>query len=135
MKSYYSLRWQVLERDNFTCQYCGQYAPNVLLEVDHVTSVADGGTDDLDNLKTSCWACNHGKEFALCGLRSKKPTHKMTPYRQNGMLEIIAQENGVSTTELQQRLFISRTNADTILYRLRVKGLIVRRQEKWYLTK
>jgi 5-methylcytosine-specific restriction endonuclease McrA len=55
------VRWQVLARDAFTCQYCGRRPPEVSLEVDHRISVADGGTDDLDNLFSACTECNRGK--------------------------------------------------------------------------
>ena len=60
-RNWYRLRFEVLERDKFQCQYCGQYAPNVRLEVDHILAVSDGGTDALENLRTSCFACNQGK--------------------------------------------------------------------------
>lgn len=33
----------------------------VVLQVDHVVPVAEGGTDDMMNLVTSCWECNSGK--------------------------------------------------------------------------
>ena len=59
--NWYRLRFEVLERDKFQCQYCGQYAPNVQLEVDHILPVSDGGTDILENLKTACFSCNQGK--------------------------------------------------------------------------
>jgi 5-methylcytosine-specific restriction endonuclease McrA len=62
---YLKLRFQVLQRDHFTCQYCGAHAPDVKLEVDHVITVADGGTDDVDNLVTACYACNRGRGDAL----------------------------------------------------------------------
>jgi hypothetical protein len=55
------VRWQVLARDAFACQYCGRRPPEVSLEVDHRISVADGGTDDLDNLFSACTECNRGK--------------------------------------------------------------------------
>lgn len=55
-------RWQVLERDNFTCRYCGRSVPDVVLEVDHVVSRFDGGSDLEDNLVTSCFDCNQGKK-------------------------------------------------------------------------
>lgn len=58
------LRWEILERDDFTCQYCGQRAPNVPLQVDHRIPVADGGTDDKTNLATVCWSCNQGKSYS-----------------------------------------------------------------------
>lgn len=59
---WYTRRWEILQRDNFTCRYCGQFAPNVVLEVDHVTPVCEGGDDSPDNLVTSCRSCNRGKE-------------------------------------------------------------------------
>lgn len=54
-------RFEVFKRDSFTCQYCGKSAPDVILEVDHIIPVAQGGTDDLFNLITSCRDCNRGK--------------------------------------------------------------------------
>ena len=54
------IRWQVFARDSFTCQYCGRRPP-IVLEVDHRTSIANGGDDDIDNLVTSCADCNRGK--------------------------------------------------------------------------
>lgn len=55
------LRFEILKRDNFICQYCGRSAPDVPLHVDHVVPVAGGGTDDPLNLITSCSECNGGK--------------------------------------------------------------------------
>lgn len=55
------LRWQILQRDNFTCQYCGRRAPDVVIEVDHIIPVVKGGTNDPLNLITACYQCNHGK--------------------------------------------------------------------------
>lgn len=54
-------RFAILERDNFTCQYCGRGAPEVKLHVDHIVAVARGGTDDESNLLTACRDCNFGK--------------------------------------------------------------------------
>lgn len=55
------IRFEVFKRDSFTCQYCGRMAPDVVLEVDHIVPVADGGTNDIMNLVTSCHDCNSGK--------------------------------------------------------------------------
>ena len=55
------LRFDVFRRDKYVCQYCGACGPKVELEVDHVIPVARGGTDDMNNLKTSCFDCNRGK--------------------------------------------------------------------------
>lgn len=55
------LRFKILSRDNFACQYCGAKAPDVKLEVDHIYPVGKGGTSREDNLATSCVSCNCGK--------------------------------------------------------------------------
>jgi hypothetical protein len=55
------VRFEVFKRDEFACQYCGATPPSAILEVDHIDPVANGGTDDLDNLITACFACNRGK--------------------------------------------------------------------------
>lgn len=55
------LRFEVFKRDSFRCQYCGRSAPDVILEVDHIIPVAEGGKNDLLNLITSCRDCNRGK--------------------------------------------------------------------------
>ena len=44
------LRFEVFKRDNFTCQYCGRMAPDVVLEVDHINAVANGGDNNILNL-------------------------------------------------------------------------------------
>lgn len=54
-------RFEVFKRDSFTCRYCGRKSPEVVLEIDHITAIANGGTDDTVNLTTSCWSCNRGK--------------------------------------------------------------------------
>jgi hypothetical protein len=55
------LRFEVFKRDSFKCQYCGQCAPDVVLNVDHIDPVANGGGNEIENLVTSCFACNSGK--------------------------------------------------------------------------
>lgn len=55
------LRFEVFKRDGFQCQYCGATPPAVVLHVDHVIPVADGGKNHIDNLITACAPCNLGK--------------------------------------------------------------------------
>ena len=59
---YQKTRFHIFKRDNFRCQYCGKSSPEVVLEVDHVVPVSKGGTNDFDNLITSCRECNRGKQ-------------------------------------------------------------------------
>lgn len=56
-----SIRFEVFKRDGFKCQYCGRTPDGVVLEVDHIHPLAEGGTDDIENLVTACWDCNRGK--------------------------------------------------------------------------
>lgn len=58
-------RFDILKRDDFTCQYCGKKTPEVILEVDHVIPKSKNGSDDPENLVTSCFDCNRGKGAEL----------------------------------------------------------------------
>lgn len=58
------VRYEVLARDDFACQYCGAIAPQVQLHVDHIVARALGGSDKPENLVTACSACNLGKSAA-----------------------------------------------------------------------
>ena len=68
-----SMKDNILKRDNYTCQICGiskafldefcyGLGDYLLLEIDHIESVANGGTGkDEDNLQVLCWRCNRKK--------------------------------------------------------------------------
>lgn len=52
------LRWEVWERDDFTCRHCGARRN---LTVDHVHPERKGGGLELTNLQTLCGSCNSRK--------------------------------------------------------------------------
>ena len=54
-------RINVLTRDRFTCQYCGQKLPMKLLNFDHVIPRNRGGKTVWENIVTSCYPCNSRK--------------------------------------------------------------------------
>lgn len=54
-------RFEIFKRDEFTCAYCGQTPPAVILHVDHIVPVSKGGDASLLNLITACSKCNMGK--------------------------------------------------------------------------
>jgi len=47
---------EVMENDNYTCQYCHKRGGK--LTIDHQLPVSRGGTDDRKNLCTACHRCN-----------------------------------------------------------------------------
>lgn len=53
------LKDEILARDNYTCQCCGRVGGK--LELDHIINLAQGGTDDKDNLQILCHACHKQK--------------------------------------------------------------------------
>jgi HNH endonuclease len=55
------IRFAVFKRDGFTCQYCGAHPPDVILEIDHIEPISEGGSNDESNLATACTSCNRGK--------------------------------------------------------------------------
>lgn len=64
------LRFTVLSRDEFTCQYCGRKPPEVRLEIDHIIPWSKGGKTEQGNLRTACEDCNSGKRDRTegCGM-------------------------------------------------------------------
>lgn len=52
------LRWEVWQRDDFTCRQCGSRAD---LAVDHIIPESKGGPLELENLQTLCRSCNSRK--------------------------------------------------------------------------
>ena len=77
-------RFEVFKRDSFTCQYCGQKAPDVILNIDHILPVKEGGTNELLNLITSCFPCNNGK-------RARKLDDNSVVARQRDQLQYVQQ--------------------------------------------
>ena len=67
------IRLKVLNRDAWTCTYCGESAN----EVDHVYPKSKGGEDTLDNLVAACRRCNIKKKDAVfLGLASTPPAFR-----------------------------------------------------------
>lgn len=54
-------RFLILQRDSFTCQFCGSRPGNDRLQVDHLIPSSQRGSDHDNNLTTACDRCNNGK--------------------------------------------------------------------------
>ena len=50
-----NMRWEIWERDNFTCRNCGSRRR---LSIDHIIPVSKGGQTIKENLQTLCTSCN-----------------------------------------------------------------------------
>ena len=49
-------RRNLLHRDNYTCQYCGDRRHD--LTIDHIVPRSKGGTDSWENVVAACLKCN-----------------------------------------------------------------------------
>lgn len=79
-----SVRFKVFDRDGFKCGYCGRTPPVVILEVDHIQPVSQGGNNGLNNLLTSCFECNRGK--------GKRPLGSVPPVDYQGRSDVLKEK-------------------------------------------
>lgn len=104
------LRFEVFKRDKFTCQYCGAQAPEVVLEVDHIVPISQGGTNDIMNLVTSCFDCNRGKGKKILSDDSTVKKAK----RQADMMQERKEQVEMIAEWQQEMLNVSETELDTL---------------------
>ena len=56
-----ALRLKVLERDAWTCMYCGKHLEGRDATADHILAKENGGKDEMSNLLAACRTCNGTK--------------------------------------------------------------------------
>ncbi len=99
-KDYYSVRYFVFARDNYTCQVC--HKKNKILHTHHIIYRSNGGTNTADNLITVCTDChtsiNHKKGGILYDWMIKHK--KVRQYKEPTFMNII-----------RKRIFIKYPNA------------------------
>ncbi|MDE0115215.1 MAG: HNH endonuclease [bacterium] len=73
------MRALVLERNGSTCQMCArgvgdtfEDGQRVVLHVDHILNVDEGGTDEMSNLRTLCNRCNQGAKNIVTAPESQR---------------------------------------------------------------
>jgi len=63
------MRFEILKRDKFTCQYCGRTPQDgAKLVIDHIIPHSKGGKTILTNLTVSCADCNGGKSDIMLNI-------------------------------------------------------------------
>ena len=77
-------RINIMTRDSFRCQYCGDHPSRAELNLDHVVPRAQGGKSTWENVVTSCVDCNRRKggrtpAQARMKLRSRPVRPRWTP--------------------------------------------------------
>ena len=107
------LRHEVFKRDGYRCRECGASKDETSLEIDHITPVARGGTNDIDNLQTLCRECNRMKH---------------TDEWVGGETDLEVAENELSALEKQlleakEKLKLANNEDDEIEYKFEVKKL------------
>lgn len=126
------VRFEVLKRDKFTCQYCGAKAPDVLLEVDHIHPVAKDGDNDILNLIAACASCNSGKSDKtlsdssalqkkhgqMSDLQERKEQIEMMAAWQSSLIDLEAEQLACAH-ETIQRLMPGRVLSEASLVELR----------------
>ena len=64
------IRARIVQRAKWLCESCGSIAMKG--EVDHITPLAKGGTDEDDNLQLLCLACHEKKTRIENGYRERR---------------------------------------------------------------
>lgn len=75
-------RFSIFARDNFTCRYCGRNSEQVRLHIDHINPVCQGGTNEPENLITSCEDCNLGKASKTIQAATPGDSHSLALHQE-----------------------------------------------------
>lgn len=86
-----ALRKSVLVRDKNTCQCCGLSGQEYteVLDIHHKVEVYLGGSDDIDNLVTTCIVCHKLIHLHGRGELHIRPTEELTPEEQTKFKRVV----------------------------------------------
>jgi len=98
------VRFEVFKRDGFACQYCGKTPPEVTLEIDHIIPKSKQGTDEINNLLTSCFSCNRGK--------SNTKLERITPTLKENLTTVKEQQKQMRSYEKHLALIEQKKETD-----------------------
>lgn len=133
-----SIRFEVFKRDSFACQYCGSKAPDVILEVDHINPISNGGDNELMNLITACFSCNNGKSDKLISDSSivekqRKQIEELNLRRQQLEMMLKWRDENLEFKNIEAQKAIDYFNEQFYVFTLNQKGIgIITKHVKKY---
>ncbi|MGO9272088.1 MAG: HNH endonuclease [Terriglobia bacterium] len=89
-------RKNILMRDRYTCQFCGNTLPAGELTLDHVIPRSRGGHTDWDNLVACCHGCNNRKGDRLpeeVGLKLLRPPRPFTLHTSRMLMRLMGRSD------------------------------------------
>jgi hypothetical protein len=88
-KDYYTVRYFVFARDEYTCQVC--HKKNKILHTHHILYKSEGGTNRADNLITVCSDCHTSENHKQGSILYKwmKEHKKVKQYRESVFMNIV----------------------------------------------
>lgn len=106
----------IYNRDNFTCQYCGEKLTYRQLTVDHVIPVSRGGKNTWENLVACCQPCNRYKDDRLLSeipnMKLKKIPRPVTVHTARQVLR----NQGVNDPIWQKYLFYDNSVEESLQF-------------------
>lgn len=66
--NYKNHKYALLKKQNYRCAHCGEKRQKTALTIDHIVSIFDGGTNDIENLQLLCRECHDKKDQHLMHL-------------------------------------------------------------------
>ena len=87
-------RKNILLRDRFTCQYCGQVFVTSRLTLDHVVPSSKGGANSWENLVTACKPCNTRKADRTPQEAGMRLLHKPAAIGIHAKHRLVMEQNG-----------------------------------------
>ena len=117
------LKQDLMERQDNTCSYCGNRRPARAFEIDHMTPVVRGGSNNIENLQAICHPCNVSKgiqtdEEYRARYARLIPSKRLTPpARRISQSEFSGETQHTSQSNTVRKFKISRfyTKRDKIL--------------------
>lgn len=89
-------RKNILIRDGYTCQYCGERFNGADLELEHVMPRCRGGKSTWENLVAACRPCNRRKANRTpeeAGMKLLHPPRPMTIHTSRAVLRLAGSAN------------------------------------------